>query len=427
VIDLSDTAAYEAAVAALVKRKPALASSISKADPELRARAFTVSGVANLDLVTEVWESLQRSIQDSAGFEEWRASVGPKLEEAWGGAKPGRLQTIWRTNLQSSFSAARWAEMNDPDTKDLRPFVQFDATLDSRTSSICKSCAGTIVHLDSEWAASHTPPLHFNCRSAWITLSEEEAIAAGVAEKPPSVDPHPGFGAVPETPAPQAFEPDLSVYPAELVQAFQDSPAAAPPPVAPPIVLPPPPSNPTPQQDKTAKAAARKLEKALPMAQREAIRAFTGNAFSDMRELDKDPTAEIGGDGYGTKEELLAHLAAIREAFKVAKPFPGVAYRGLADVTEEAYASLMTATEFSTDALSSASRAYSLAKEYADQGGGSTVRAVILVLMQKSGIPVEVISKFDNEKEILIPKGVKFRVTGRYMADGILHVEATEI
>jgi len=423
VIDLLDDAVFQEAIDALLAKHPALKSQLAQAAPALRARAFTVAGVASLDLVTETWQSIARGIEQKQSFADWSAEMGPKLESAWGGAKPGRLETIWRTNQQSAFSAGRWARMTDPDAIDLRPYVQFDATLDGRTTALCKECSGHVVKIDSDWARAHTPPLHFNCRSAWITLDEDEAAELGISHKPPNVDAHPGFGQAPDATAPDELAVALSEYPQELQQAFAQSPAR----LSMPLEAPPPPEHPTTQEDKKAKAAARKLEKALPQAQREAIRAFTGNAFSDMRELDKDPDAEIGGDGYGTKEELLTHLAAIREAFKVAKPFQGVAYRGLAEVTDEAYAALMTTTEVTTDALSSASRSYSLAKEYADQGGGSTVRSVILVLTQRSGIPVETISKFDNEKEILMPKGARFRVTGRYMAGGILHIEATEI
>lgn len=222
-IDLSDDDAYVEAIAEIIRKKPQLKSVLANAAPDLRARAFTVAGVTDLQVVTDVWQSIQDGIQNKTSFEDWQASVGPKLEEQWGGKKPGRLETIWRTNLQSAFSAARWRQMNDPLAKELRPYVQFDATIDTRTSDVCYKCAGTIAHLDSDWVRSHTPPLHFNCRSSWITLDEEEAAQAGITTELPEDLAQSGFGRPPPDDAPDHYQPDLDSYPDTIREAFEES------------------------------------------------------------------------------------------------------------------------------------------------------------------------------------------------------------
>ena len=67
------------------------------------------------------------------------------------------------------------------------------------------------------------PPLHHNCRSSFIALSEKQA--GKVTAKPPSTPADDGFGRAPTPDAP-AWKPDLTKYPAELAQAFVEKDTA---------------------------------------------------------------------------------------------------------------------------------------------------------------------------------------------------------
>jgi SPP1 gp7 family putative phage head morphogenesis protein len=180
-------------------------------EAKARGRAFTVSGVAELDLVTDVWRAIESAVENGETLEDFKARIGSDLEEAWGGEIPGRLETIFRTNVQSAYAAGRYHQNNRPEVRATHPYSRFTAVLDSRTSDICEALDGTVLHSDDPFWATHQPPLHFNCRSDVSAITVEEAHELGVDEVPPEMQPDDGFG-VPIT----DWKPDLSTRPVEL-------------------------------------------------------------------------------------------------------------------------------------------------------------------------------------------------------------------
>ena len=187
-----------------------------------KRKAFTVAGVTQLDMVADVLRSIDEAIQEGTSLEDWKAAIGPTLESAWAGtvANPGwRLDVIFRTNTQHAYAAGRYAQATDPDVIAARPFWQFDAIIDSRTSPICKAADGTILPADSEWWASHHPPAHFACRSQVITLAAVQAKKlGGVTAKPTKTKAQDGFGLLPSR---DEWEPKSGDYPAGLWAEFQ--------------------------------------------------------------------------------------------------------------------------------------------------------------------------------------------------------------
>jgi SPP1 gp7 family putative phage head morphogenesis protein len=210
--------------------------------------AFTVAEVALADLLTEVFEGLKAAIAKGTTFEEFKATIGPKLEEHWGGTKPGRLDTIFRTNVLGAYNGGRHVVISAPDVKRFRPYRRFDGIDDDRQTEICNDCDGTILPADDPWWLTHTPGLHFNCRSVVTPLSDDEAKAEGIDEPPP-VKPAEGFGVPPALDGPD-WEPDLNEYPEgireELKKRINERPSGNDGPVAPDPPAPPAPKKPLP-------------------------------------------------------------------------------------------------------------------------------------------------------------------------------------
>jgi SPP1 gp7 family putative phage head morphogenesis protein len=180
-------------------------------------QAFTLAGVAQLDLVTEVWEALDRAVAHGETLRDFQARVSDRLAAAWGMERPWRVETIYRNNVQRAYSAGRWQQMNEPAIKAARPFRRFSAILDLRTTTLCRGLDGTVRPADDPWWDTHCPPLHHQCRSAVVTLSKSEAGDAPLPP-PPDIPPAEGFGSAP---ALEGWEPDLGEYPAELAQRFR--------------------------------------------------------------------------------------------------------------------------------------------------------------------------------------------------------------
>jgi SPP1 gp7 family putative phage head morphogenesis protein len=188
----------EEAIAWFRSRVPLTREEWDTLTAQARRKAFTVTGVAGLDLLAEVWDSLGRALEEGIPYAEWAKEVRGKLEAAWGRPDGQRLETIFRTNVQMAYSSGRWAQMTRPEVIEQRPYWMYDAVLDSRTTSICQERNGTVLPADDPWWRSNWPPLHFNCRSGVRSLTQAEAERRGTTERPPSAPRPEGFGLAPD-------------------------------------------------------------------------------------------------------------------------------------------------------------------------------------------------------------------------------------
>jgi uncharacterized protein with gpF-like domain len=64
--------------------------------------------------------------------------------------------------------------------------MMFSAIMDDRTSDICADLDESVYRSDDPVWNSITPPMHFNCRSTLIAVSEDELAESG-ASKPPDL------------------------------------------------------------------------------------------------------------------------------------------------------------------------------------------------------------------------------------------------
>ncbi len=206
---------FQEAVDAFRVRVPISDQELEQLDAASRKRAFWVAGVANLDVLDTVWEALDKSIAEGATFEEFREAVSDKLEAEWGGELPGRIETIFRTNVQVAYGAGRVKAMRANQAR--RPIWKYSAIEDSRTSEICQAADGTVLPADNAWWDTLQPPLHHGCRSSIIALTTEQA-GDGVDDAGPDVDPDDGFGNVE---AADDWKPELKDYPEPLRAAWQ--------------------------------------------------------------------------------------------------------------------------------------------------------------------------------------------------------------
>lgn len=165
-----------------------------------KRRAIWVAGLAQTALVNDVRAALESALSTGSTIEDFKASVGDMLESQWQGTvanPPARLETIFRTNTQTAYNDGRYAQATDPETKQVRPYWQFDAVLDSRTTDICKRSNGTVLPADHVWWKTHIGPLHHQCRSTFHPLTRRQAERLGLTAEPPHAPPADGFGSPP--------------------------------------------------------------------------------------------------------------------------------------------------------------------------------------------------------------------------------------
>lgn len=136
-----------------------------------RAAAFSIAGVAQLDQLQMVRDSLAEWTRDGGTMAEWMRKVESKeinLE-----LPRHRLENIYRTNLQNHFGRGRCEQQAR--NVNTRPWFLYDAVNDSRTRPSHAAMDGVVARYDDPLWRSWTPPVGYQCRCRRIALSERQA------------------------------------------------------------------------------------------------------------------------------------------------------------------------------------------------------------------------------------------------------------
>lgn len=94
-------------------------------------------------------------------------------------ASPAYLDTVIRTNVATAYGHGRWAAVNDPDVRALRPFLRYVTAGDEAVRPAHRALHGKVFRSGSDEAEHYAPPLGYNCRCAFTTLSERQFTARG--------------------------------------------------------------------------------------------------------------------------------------------------------------------------------------------------------------------------------------------------------
>ena len=157
--------------------------------------AFTIAKMLNIDLLRDVRMAVDKALADGQTLNEFRDLLKPRLLEAgwWGKAEmedpatgetktvqlgsPRRLQVIFETNMQTSYAAGHWAQIQQ--TKADAPYLMYDAVHDSQTRPEHAAWDGTVLLADDPWWQTHYPPNDWGCRCGVIQLSGDQVAAMG--------------------------------------------------------------------------------------------------------------------------------------------------------------------------------------------------------------------------------------------------------
>jgi len=214
----ADPARFDEAVAYFRSLVPLSSDEYRAIEARSRRRAFGVTGLQNLDIVHDVWRALDKAIEKGTTLEEFKRDVGDAIEQEWGRADSARLETVFRQNVQTAYSAGRYVQQTAPAIARRRPYLRFVALLDDRTTKfICRPLNGMVAAVDDPRWQRYYPPLHFRCRSITQSLTAAQAEALGGAVEEPNVGVPEGFGGPPT----EDFSPNLADYPRALVKVYR--------------------------------------------------------------------------------------------------------------------------------------------------------------------------------------------------------------
>lgn len=163
---------------------------------DAHARAFTVARVTEMDMLADLADAVDRAIAEGVSLENfkseaeqlltargWFAPEGEPIVDETGRKRltMARLDTIYRTNMQSAYSVGRYQQMQEV-VQD-RPYWQYKAIMDSQTRETHAAMNGMVFRADDAIWESWYPPNGFNCRCYVKTLSDRQVAASGLDVK----------------------------------------------------------------------------------------------------------------------------------------------------------------------------------------------------------------------------------------------------
>lgn len=141
-----------------------------------KQRAFYVTGLARQDLVNLVSDGIQAALENGETLPKFKERILAAIQSQ--GWHSHRIETIFRTNLQSAYAAGRYKKMQA--VKASRPYWQYMAVMDRRVRPSHAVLHEKVYPADHEFWSSNYPPNGFRCRCAVVTLSERQVRAQGL-------------------------------------------------------------------------------------------------------------------------------------------------------------------------------------------------------------------------------------------------------
>jgi len=168
------------------------------------ARAFTVAKMMDVDMLADVRALVDQAINEGKTKAWFSAQLTPYLQQkGWWGKQevlspkggvvqaqlgsPHRLETIFRTNMQSAYAAGQWDQIQAQ--ADLMPYLMYDAIDDHRTRPAHAALDNKVYRVDDPFWQTHYPPNGWNCRCGVIQMTDDMLAESGLV---PSKPHHPG-------------------------------------------------------------------------------------------------------------------------------------------------------------------------------------------------------------------------------------------
>lgn len=141
-----------------------------------KQRAFYVTGLAQRDLVQLVSDGIEEALKNGETLADFKKRIVAAIQaQGW---HDYRVENIFRTNMQTAYSAGRYKKMQAVKTS--RPYWQYIAVMDRRVRPSHAILHKKVYPADHEFWASNYPPNGFRCRCGVRTLSERQVKAQGL-------------------------------------------------------------------------------------------------------------------------------------------------------------------------------------------------------------------------------------------------------
>jgi len=101
-----------------------------------KVQAFAVAGIAKGEELYTVQKAIDRAIAQGSTLKQFKEDAAEVFaRRGWDPEKPHRIDLIFRNNVQTSYAAGQWQEINNGN---LFPYVEYSSINDSRRTPLCK-------------------------------------------------------------------------------------------------------------------------------------------------------------------------------------------------------------------------------------------------------------------------------------------------
>jgi len=173
---IAEPVAPDAAIA-FWKQRAKLTDEQAKAlGEEAKHRAFYVTGLAKQDMVQLVSDGIEQALKNGETLADFKKRIAAAIEtQGW---HDYRVENIFRTNMQTAYSAGRYKKMQA--VKASRPYWQYIAVMDKRVRPSHAILHEKVYPADHEFWSSNYPPNGFRCRCGVRTLSARQVEKQGL-------------------------------------------------------------------------------------------------------------------------------------------------------------------------------------------------------------------------------------------------------
>ncbi|UEQ03224.1 phage head morphogenesis protein [Halomonas profundus] len=143
--------------------------------------AFVVAGATKADLLADLRGAVDDAISNGQSLGEFRSQFNEIVSKrgwtGWTGedsraGRAWRTRLIYKTNLDTSYAAGRWAQMTDPDVVRLRPYWRYVHNTVENPRQQHKRWHNLVLRHDHPWWQTHYAPNGWGCNCGVETLNE---------------------------------------------------------------------------------------------------------------------------------------------------------------------------------------------------------------------------------------------------------------
>lgn len=198
----------DGAIRAFAQRQDILPADAFRAlDEAAKARAFTVSRIADLDVLADLHKYIESTLASGGGMRDFIDGINQTMEaRGWEGPSAWHGRLVFETNVGQAVSAGRFDQARRSGAKYWR-YLGSDAAVPREEH---KKYYGKIFRMGE----GPMPPLDFGCQCFWEVVYEEELNGEEVMDGAP-------IGIFRPAEFFQPLEVKLSDYPPELHAALK--------------------------------------------------------------------------------------------------------------------------------------------------------------------------------------------------------------